>query len=164
MEKRKFSILVFSVYLFLLIWLVLFKLAMDLSMIPHFRSLNWIPFAQSVILNGKIYLKEIFLNVLIFVPFGVYVQYFKSHESILKRIGYGFLLSLSLEACQFIFSIGASDITDLLSNTTGVILGVDLLSLVERLFKNKTIKIVNGIGLIIESCALFLILFLNYVN
>lgn len=164
MEKRKMTVFVLGFYLFLLVWLVLFKLTTDFNMLPHYQSINLIPFAQSVIVNGKIYIKEIIYNALAFVPLGVYIQYWNPAKAIWKKAGIGFLVSLSLETIQFIFKIGSSDITDIISNTFGVILGLGLYKLLEKIFKKDSIKVVNILGLAIESSAVFLILFLSYVN
>ncbi|WP_077321376.1 VanZ family protein [Virgibacillus proomii] len=37
----------------------------------------------------------------------------------MKKLGYIFLFSLSLEVCQYIFGLGATDITDIVTNGTG---------------------------------------------
>ncbi len=164
MNKKKMTAFVACTYLILLVWLVLFKLATDASLIPHYRGINWIPFAQSVIVNGEIYIKEIIYNMLVFIPCGVYLQYLFPEKPGWKKIGSGFLLSLSLETAQLVFALGASDITDLLSNTMGVILGLGLFQLIEKKFKERSIQIVNTIGLSIEFCAIALALLLSLAN
>ncbi len=164
MKKDKFTNFVFAGYLILLIWLVLFKLATSVDMIPHFRGINLVPFGQSVILNGKIDLKEIIYNILAFIPLGVYLQFYMSKESIGKKIFVGFLVSFILEFLQYIFAIGGSDITDLITNITGVILGLGLYKLFSIKFREKAICIINFIGLSIEICACCLIILLSLAN
>ena len=41
------------------------------------RSINLIPFGSSAIINGSISLRETLYNILVFIPFGVYVEIFK---------------------------------------------------------------------------------------
>ena len=54
-----------------------------------------------------------------------------------KVILYGFIFSLVLEISQFIFGLGATDITDVITNTSGTILGVLGYLILVKLFKNK---------------------------
>lgn len=49
-----------------------------------------------------------------------------------KIIFLGFILSFTLETMQFILSIGASDITDIITNTTGTIVGLFLYFILEK--------------------------------
>ena len=45
--------------------------------------------------------------------------------------------SLLLETAQYILAVGRSDITDLLTNTTGGLLGIALYGIMVRLLKNR---------------------------
>ncbi len=49
-----------------------------------------------------------------------------------KIIFLGFILSFTLETMQFILNIGASDITDIITNTTGTIVGLFLYFILEK--------------------------------
>ena len=62
-----------ALYLVILIWLLLFKLRVNISSIfeYHHRSLNLIPFAAPSIVNGKINFDEMIYNCLFFIPFGL---------------------------------------------------------------------------------------------
>ena len=112
------------------------------------RSINLIPFMGSVIVNGRIYINEIIENILVFIPLGIYICMLKEDWSILRKISVGFFISLGIEVLQFILAIGATDITDLLGNTLGGILGIGVFYLFSKLFKNKTNKIINTLALI----------------
>ena len=41
-KEKKISHVIFVVYLILLCWLILFKLAVTVDMIPHLRGVNWV--------------------------------------------------------------------------------------------------------------------------
>lgn len=75
------------------------------------------------------------LNVLLWIPFGAWLR-LKS-TSYKKALLYGFLFSLSIESIQYIFSLGVSDINDLIANTAGVLIGFWLVDKI----KAKGIKI-----------------------
>ena len=68
MSKQKFSYLAFSLYLAVLVWLVIFKLSTSLSDLPQMRQLNLIPFAEPVIVNGRVVISEIIANAVVFIP------------------------------------------------------------------------------------------------
>ena len=120
MKKTKH--ILFTIYLFLVIWIILFKLSVSIDQLPHFRSFNLIPFYYPNKTGYQI--SEILDNVIIFIPFGLYLKTLNINSE--RTVFLGFLLSLSLELSQYIFCLGASDITDLITNTTGVHVGVGL--------------------------------------
>ena len=67
---------------------------------------------------------------------------------------------------QFIFSIGASDITDIITNTIGTIVGLFLYLILEKCLKDKTKtnQILNILGMIGSVLFIFLILLLIIGN
>ncbi len=67
----------------------------------------------------------------------------KTEWGFLKKAAPAFFTSLAFEILQFIFGIGASDITDLLGNTLGGMAGILLFLLLSKLFKGNTIKLIN---------------------
>ena len=54
-----------------------------------------------------------------------------------KAILLGMILSLMLETLQFILAVGATDITDIITNTTGTAIGVVFYSLLRLVFKKR---------------------------
>lgn len=95
-------------------------------------------------------------------------KYYSSKEVLenKKIIFLGFILSFTLETMQFIFSIGASDITDIITNTTGTIVGLLLYLILEKCLKDKTKtnQILNILGMIGSVLFIFLILLLIIGN
>lgn len=118
-RSKMISYIVFGAYLFLLTWLVLFKFAFTIEEIPHLRQLNLIPFHYETSVAYITHMKEVIYNILIFVPAGVYFTAFLGKRKWWLGIGASFFVSLTFETVQWIFSIGVSDITDLIGNTLG---------------------------------------------
>ena len=81
----------------------------------------------------------------------------KEDWSILKQISVGFFISLGIEVLQFILAIGATDITDLIGNTLGGIVGIGVFYLFSKVFKNKTNNIINILALIATILLIVLI-------
>ncbi|EGT5164412.1 glycopeptide resistance protein VanZ1 [Clostridioides difficile] len=164
MKSRKHNITkgLFIVYIIILTWIILFKLQFDISSLEtmNLRSINLIPFAGSLIINNRVDISEIILNVAIFVPFGIYVCMLKEEWSFIKKVIPIFITSLVFETLQYIFALGASDITDLIGNTLGGIIGIAVFMLLSKKFKNNTIKIINVLALIVT---IIVVLFLGLV-
>lgn len=164
MKSRKHNITkgLFIVYIIILTWIILFKLQFDISSLEtmNLRSINLVPFAGSLIINNRVDISEIILNVVIFVPFGIYVCMLKEEWSFIKKVIPIFITSLAFETLQYIFALGASDITDLIGNTLGGIIGIAVFMLLSKIFKNNTIKIINVLGLIVT---IIVVLFLGLV-
>lgn len=108
------------------------------------RDVNLIPFFS----KGKIDLSEIILNVIIFIPAGSYAGVLFKRWSFVKKVFLFFLVSLVFEMLQFIFKIGAFDVTDIITNTIGGIIGVIIFKAIEKLFNNssRTQKFINIIA------------------
>ncbi len=66
------------------------------------------------------------------------------NNAIYKNIFKIFSISLIFEASQYIFGIGASDITDIITNTIGGIIGIGIYMVIKKIFKENT-KVKNFI-------------------
>ncbi len=129
--------LLYVIYLILLVWIILLKTEFSFDNIYRMRNTNFIPFDGTAIINGQLHYQEIYLNVLIFVPFGIYLSMLKPRWSFIKKIVPIFLTSLFFESSQYIFAIGATDITDLIGNTLGGVLGVLMYVTIQKIIKNE---------------------------
>lgn len=134
--KATISIL-FVLYLVVLVWIILFKLQFSIGSLDHIRSVNLTPFHYSVSVGASFHQKEVIQNVLIFVPFGIYLCMLQSNLKLWKKIAIIVGSSLALETVQYILSIGSSDITDLITNSLGGIIGIGAYSLIIRNFEKK---------------------------
>ena len=142
-KQRNLTMILFIVYFCILIWILLFKMSFSFDELYKSRSINIIPFSGSVIVNGKFYINEIINNILVFILVGTYTCMLKQEWSILKKVSVAFFISLAIEVLQFILSIGATDISDLIGNTIGGIIGIGIFYLFTKIFKNKAINILN---------------------
>ena len=126
------------------------------STLPHFRGLNLIPFAGSVIKNNQRDYNEIILNMIAFIPFGLYLSMIRLNWPFWKKIILAAGVSLLFEILQFLFTIGGTDITDLISNTLGGAVGVGFYYVFSKILKEKTNKILNILALIGTICVILL--------
>ena len=76
------------------------------------------------------------LNILLFVPFGYLLPQLKPLKWYLV-IGLGFMTSLMIETCQFVFHFGGFELDDLIKNTMGTILGWLLYAGLKKVFSNS---------------------------
>ena len=155
-QGKTIAYIAFGVYMMFLCWVILFKLADSVDKIPSMRGINLIPFYYDQLSGTRLHLNEVLDNVLVFVPAGYYFTAFGKGRT-LRGIAAGALLSLSFEVLQWIFSLGASDITDLITNTAGAAAGALMFLVLGKLFKERQVKIVSIIGIVLEAlCAAFL--------
>jgi glycopeptide antibiotics resistance protein len=90
--------------------------------IDSYETMNFVPFID-LQLGRPLAQKEIILNIIMLVPFGVLLPLIKK-QNILYVVSKAFLLSLSIELLQpFISSSRAFDVTDIITNTTGALIG-----------------------------------------
>ena len=158
---NKLTNVLFAIYLIALLWILVFKLGVQFSYMAN-RSVNLIPFSQPLILNGRTDYGEMILNVIIFVPLGIYAGILCSKWSFVKNIFFFFCISLSIESLQFIFRIGAFDITDIITNTLGGIIGLIIYKAILKIFKSnqkaqKFINIIAAIGTFVMTLLLLLL-------
>ncbi|WP_455662122.1 VanZ family protein [Pradoshia sp.] len=155
-NRLTFSLLV--IYLIVMTWIIVFKMSFSFHELPNFRSINLIPFGGSTITNNQVDISEIINNVIIFVPFGIYLSMLKPDMKFIKKVILIAAVSFSYEIIQFIFAIGGTDITDLLGNTLGGIIGISLYSaLFKFITKKYTNRVLNAIALI--GTVVFFVLF-----
>jgi glycopeptide antibiotics resistance protein len=153
LESKKLTFALFIIYVVALIWLVLFKLQFSLDHIERVRVINMIPLNESVF-------SEVYNNIRIFVPLGIFICMLKSKWSFMKKLISIIGFTLAFESIQFVLAIGRSDITDILANTLGGIVGICIYELLFKILKHRTNKFINLIALVLTSCAIFFIIFI----
>jgi len=155
---KKLSRGLLALYIMTLIWIVLFKLTFNISKIINYRhrSLNLIPFAAPSRVHGRINYEEIILNCLFFIPLGLLLNVNFKKAGFLPKLAFIVIFSVSAELIQYIFAIGATDITDVITNTAGGIIGLKLYDI-----KNKYIKTEKLDKIIIYVGSILLLLFFS---
>lgn len=134
--NKRIAYILFVIYIVFICWVVLFKMATSIEDIPHLRGINLVPFKY--IGNADWLLLEAIYNVLAFIPAGFFFSLFLSNRS-KSALGIVavFLFSLIIEIIQWVFQIGASDVTDLICNTLGGVIGWIVFIIVRRLLWQK---------------------------
>ena len=157
-KKKKINMVttLFFIYCVLLVWMILFKLQFSLNSLDKIRNINFIPFYYEN--NVSFHFREVIENVIIFIPLGIYLKMIGIDNK--KTILFGFAVSLLLEASQYVLSVGASDITDVITNTLGALIGVLFYNISIKLFKTeeKVKKIFEILALVVT------IMFLLFVG
>ncbi|KOR24702.1 VanZ family protein [Clostridium sp. L74] len=162
---KKLGKILLLVYGLLLIWILLFKFSISPSAVisrafdgASYRHINLIPLMES---GGR---KEVLLNFIIFIPLGVVAQLVGKKNSIIKNMIYILIFSLFIEVSQYILAVGATDITDLLTNTLGGILGILFYFGLSRLFNTKKFdKILVIAGLTLLVLAVLIVFYLVFI-
>ncbi|MDO7787600.1 VanZ family protein [Desulforamulus aquiferis] len=165
LEKQKtLTILLFLVYILVLTGIILFKLPFYSELSDGVRVINLMPFQGSFDENGVIVLREIIYNILLFIPLGIYIRMLKSEWPFMKKALTVIGLSLSFEVIQFIFAMGITDVTDILDNTLGGIIGIGIGDILFKIFKSSTAKIVNMLALVVTVWVVWRFAYLFYLS
>ncbi|WP_146548255.1 glycopeptide resistance protein VanZ-A [Rummeliibacillus suwonensis] len=141
-----------ALYLVILIWLVLFKFSFNISSVLNYqhRSLNLIPFAAPSIVNGEINFRESIYNCIVFIPFGLLLNVNFKKTGFYPKFAFILFFSLTAEFLQFVFAIGATDITDLITNTAGGFLGLKLYELSNKYMNNEKLdRVIISVGILL---------------
>lgn len=132
----------FAAYLFLLAWIVLWKLEIPWAGSGD-RAIKLVPFAPSAG-AGASEPFEVVGNLVIFVPFGVYLGLL-APWAWWKGAGVVAAASLVLEVTQFVLAIGRSDVTDVIVNVAGGLTGYGLLALARRRLRARTASVMTRV-------------------
>lgn len=164
MKSKKFTLGLLICYLAALTWIIIFKFQFSISGLPRFRNINLIPFAASVIVNGTIDFSEIIQNLLVFVPYGLFLHVLWEEKPILRQFLPILCTSLLFETVQFIFAIGATDITDIITNSAGGFLGIVFAIGLSKISNRHWIKIINLVSLTGAVLLIVLMVILSLAN
>ena len=164
MSSKKITLGLLIIYLLGLTWVVVFKTQLSLSSLPEMRSINLIPFAESVVMNGKINYTEVVQNALIFIPYGIFISVLWDKKPFIVKVLPIILTSFIFETIQFVFAIGASDITDIIANSLGGIIGIAIAFAFSKIFKENWRKVINRFCLIGGILLILFIVIVFIVN
>lgn len=163
-----YSSLIF--YMVFLTWNILFKYDPPwelFSACRYFsRTLNLIPYKGS--LNGRYFNSlDFYGNIILFIPMGIYLNYYTNNKKPLQNILKLAAVSFSLEALQYILAIGASDITDIINNTLGGIIGLAVCSALFKICRGRdkvkaVIGITSGLVMLLVLVLIVLLFMFNF--
>ncbi len=170
MKKEKFInallAISFVFYAVFIIWNILFKYVSPINIFSterYFsRSVNLIPFND--LLQGNYLRLDVWGNILLFIPLGIYMRVMKFGR--LKTAGAAAGISILFETLQYAFALGATDITDVIYNTIGGLVGILIYEFLYLLLKRgervKTfISVLAGTAAVFVLCIVILIYLYN---
>ena len=171
MKSTKLTITLFIIYLSVLSGIILFKTRIAFTFLHYQftfimdaeRSINLIPFGAMLKLNGAPSYNEVIYNALVFVPLGIFISMLRKKKSFVHLIAPLILISLLFEVTQYIFALGASDITDLMANTFGGIAGVGIFSIFHKISKENVYKVINATALVLAVGLALLISLIRFM-
>ncbi|WP_042351526.1 VanZ family protein [Bacillus massiliigorillae] len=159
--------LILLFYIFLLVDTVFFSR-------DSLRSINMIPFHSIkeyiMVDNGfgeyRLVDMNIWGNVLMFIPIGIYILVHSKNLSLTKCILLIIGSSIFIEVMQFIFARGATDIDDVILNTLGGVFGIGIYKIFAKILKtDEKIKMaISTLSMIVGIPILLLVIILVIVN
>ncbi len=132
------------VYLSFVLYFTLMPIITSLPFIFNhsYTPMNLVPFIDVLNSRGD-FVRQVVLNIIMTIPFGFLLPLTNNNIKILKVVFYTFLLSLSIELLQpLINGIRSADITDLITNVAGGIIGYAMY----LTFKPLIMKILNCVS------------------
>lgn len=148
MKSKKLTEGILIFYAVMLVWIILFKMDVSVENFGQMRSINLVPFSQSVIVNDKLDVSEIIQNVLAFVPLGILIYTIWQEKSWRFKLGVIVVTSVMLEVLQYILGVGASDITDVITNTLGGMIGLAIAAGMAGIFPKNWKAVINSVSLV----------------
>ena len=145
-NRRCILLTPFCLYLAVLTWIILFKtLPPAVILAERYTApvLNLRPFAIDFSTTDLVrtQFREIRDNILLFVPVGLYLGLLWPEKGWGRKLLFAFGVSFACEAAQYTLRIGSADVTDLITNSAGALLGLALYQLGTKLLGSRTEKV-----------------------
>lgn len=130
-RKKSHTLLLISTIILILFFTFIVRETFEVRHVGS-RGLMLIPFRELYSLftapNHSFYFWQIFLNILLFIPFGFMLscylyKYHRLKHLFLPILLSGLFVSISVELFQYITSRGFTEIDDVINNTVGSMIG-----------------------------------------
>ena len=165
-------------YFIIIIWIITFKCNLVLSITDTYLffkemtvieriNFDLIPFKDYIegpfISQIKTIIEDDILNILFFVPLGMYASLFIKKHKFIKVFLFSFLTSLFFETFQLFSLIGSFSTKDLITNVLGSIIGYFIYRLMyKKENSQRKIKIYNVISTIAVVILFFIVVYAIY--
>lgn len=172
------STCIFIMYFIIIIWIITFKCNLVLSITDTYLffkemtvieriNFDLIPFKDYIegpfISQIKTIIEDDILNILFFVPLGMYASLFIKKHKFIKVFLFSFLTSLFFETFQLFSLIGSFSTKDLITNVLGSIIGYFIYRLMyKKENSQRKIKIYNVISTIVVVILFFIVVYAIY--
>lgn len=153
---KELFMLAFLIYAMLLFYVVTFQ---DVN----YGTNNFIPFKEILRykVGSKVFMRNILGNILLFVPFGLFVSHYIKNKKMYPILLISVLVSCSIEFAQT--KIGrTADIDDVILNTLGGVIGYFIYKFSDKLIKKLPNFMKNQIFL--DILCLVIILIIIYLS
>ena len=156
-NKKSLAIILFILYIALLVSVIFFRLPFSIeTLMDETRGIVLFPQRGSFLEYGFFLMRELFLNILIFIPFGIYLSILIRKTILLKKVILILGFTILFEIIYFIITPGQINMNYFFSHISGGLLGIAIHIILFKIFRNKTVKIINASALIVMLCiALF---------
>lgn len=130
---KELSYLIFLIYILSLFYIVTFQ---D----DNYGTSNFIPFKEILRydIKSRLFIKNILGNILLYMPFGLFISAYLDKKNILPSVILTFIASVSIECVQLIIG-RVFDVDDILLNLIGGILGSTIFVILDNI-KDKLPK------------------------
>ena len=122
-RPRTRLVALFAVYLVLLGWVVLWKLEVPWVGEAGWRIVKLVPFVATDSAGASTRF-DVVANLALFVPFGLYLGLLAPSWRWWRAAATFAAASLGLEVAQYVLAVGSSDLTDVVVNTAGGLVGL----------------------------------------
>ena len=166
MAKKTLNFILYAIaFLYIFVTLdLLFRFNIIAGLVDRSRSYNLIPFATiSRFLNSgrqtmsQSAVMNIFGNIGVFIPFGLYLQLFLKNKSFKKSFLILIVAGISIELIQLVLGVGVCDIDDLILNSLGGVIGIILYKIASLFSKdeNKAKASVTILSFVVSAPIIF---------
>lgn len=150
---RYLIVLLFVIYILMIpVWVVFFKSDPNIFFKQYWQTkvfadtemlFNFTQHANIDPMNMVV--GDLILNVIAFIPFGVYLEILYHEAHVVPKALTVFFVSLFIEVLQFSLQFGSTDIVDLISNTLGGVIGIVVM---RAIYSKRSVKAVMVLALI----------------
>lgn len=130
-ERRLVLSTLFTIYLGLLVWLVMWKMHVPFIGRDDMRGIKLIPFARGDGFGASSPI-EACANLIVFLPFGMFLAALAPGWRLWGAAAAATAMSVGFEVAQYVTAVGSSDITDVIMNAAGGIAGFGVTTLAHR--------------------------------
>ncbi|MBO6116605.1 MAG: VanZ family protein [Ruminococcus sp.] len=142
-DKKKLARVTFGIYVLGLLCITFIVRETMVLRMPDNRDIVLEPFREADAMihqpNHFFWFMQIFLNILLFMPFGaLFPTISEKFRNPFATVLCGFLFSVGIESLQYITGRGLTEIDDVINNTVGALTGYLLFALISHLYKRRT--------------------------
>lgn len=164
---RRLLCALFALYLLALIWIVVWKLALPWIGEDSWRTIKLVPFV-SYGESGSSAPREVWANLLLFIPFGIYLALLRPRWGWGRILLIGAIASTLLELAQWVLAVGSSDLTDVIMNSAGGVVGCALVRIVRAVSQRATTEnfahvCLVGTVVLVLACTAFVLSPFRYI-